>query len=647
MSAFGFGVHYKVVTPQMDDSELLKEYVRQGSEEAFAELVRRYAGLVYSSALRQVQDPHLAEEVSQVAFIILARKAASLGKNTILSGWLYRTTRFAAMDALKIQKRREQREQEAVQMNTSATDDPNWNQIASHLDDAMSTLHEKDRNAVLMRFFENKSLAEVGSALGINEAAAGKRVTRALAKLKALFAKRGVVVPLVAVGALLSANAVQAAPAGMITPLSTAASGSTLTLLNSTLKLMTWMKIKIGIVVGATALLAAGITILADEKIQTHPPEPPSPSTSESPSAPADARKNSEPPKLRYLQWAETVKENSTWNGWDPSTGEFSPKQEMPDSIASQTGVNQKYFPAPGNLAFLYLWFSHPDIDRGHYEVTLVDDHGKPLDLPNGWGTGSISGATNPGNQNLGWISVTLCAGNSAEIPASINVRLRYGTASSWSGLGDIGPDFHEAKALSTGARVSRISNNQEGKATVEITRDDTPDAHAEEYHFVAITKDGRKLDSFLGFFSPDSETFTFDVPLDQVKTFQCSKRQIQEIVYKKVPLPPRPQTADPVEPVIVSSTNAETITIHIIGAVKTPGKHQLDKGSSLTDALKAAGGGTDKALLQVVRISRCPPGKPPEFTQHNVVPSPDDQKAEGPVKLEDGDWICVAQDMR
>ena len=108
-------------------------------------------------------------------------------------------------------------------MDTHQTDDPNWIQIAPFLDAAMSSLREKDRNAVLMRFFENKTLAEVGTALGVNEVAAGKRITRAIGKLRGLFAKRGIVVPVVAVAALLSANAVQAAPAGLIAPLSTTA----------------------------------------------------------------------------------------------------------------------------------------------------------------------------------------------------------------------------------------------------------------------------------------------------------------------------------------------------------------------------------------------------------------------------------------
>ncbi len=137
----------------MNDFELLREYVVRQSQDAFAELVRRHIGLVYSSAFRQVNDPHLAEEVAQVTFIILARKAHTLGKGTNLAGWLYRTTRFAASDAVKMQKRRRQREHEAAEMNIPAADDPNWKQIAPFLDEAVSALREKDRNAVLMLIF--------------------------------------------------------------------------------------------------------------------------------------------------------------------------------------------------------------------------------------------------------------------------------------------------------------------------------------------------------------------------------------------------------------------------------------------------------------------------------------------------------------
>ena len=102
-----------------DDLALLQEYARSNSEEAFATLVSRYVNLVYSVALRQVRDAHLAEEITQAVFIILARKADSLGDKTILPGWLCRTARYASANALTIQRRRQHREQEAYMQSTS------------------------------------------------------------------------------------------------------------------------------------------------------------------------------------------------------------------------------------------------------------------------------------------------------------------------------------------------------------------------------------------------------------------------------------------------------------------------------------------------------------------------------------------------
>ena len=113
-----------------DDMDLVREYVSRQSESAFTTLVSRHVNLVYSSALRQVGDAHLAEEISQAVFIILARKAQSLGPNTVLSAWLYRTTRYAAADALKIKRRRERREQEAyVQSALNESQPEVWRQL--------------------------------------------------------------------------------------------------------------------------------------------------------------------------------------------------------------------------------------------------------------------------------------------------------------------------------------------------------------------------------------------------------------------------------------------------------------------------------------------------------------------------------------
>jgi RNA polymerase sigma factor (sigma-70 family) len=137
-----------------DDIELVREYALRQSGPAFETLVTRHVSLVHSAALRQVRDPHQAEEITQTVFVILARKAGSLGPKTILPAWLYRTTRYVSAAALKIQRRRERRGQEAgMQTLSSATEV--WPQIAPLLDDVMGRLGEEDRNALVLRFFEN------------------------------------------------------------------------------------------------------------------------------------------------------------------------------------------------------------------------------------------------------------------------------------------------------------------------------------------------------------------------------------------------------------------------------------------------------------------------------------------------------------
>src|SRR5438874_830150 len=136
-----------------DDMELLREYAQRQSDSAFATLVSRHIKLVYSAALRQVGDGHLAEEITQVVFIILARKAKSLGPNTILSAWLYRTVRYVSADALKTQRRRRSREQEA-HMDSTLNDlqtESAWQELAPLLDEAMTRLRQSDRQALMLR----------------------------------------------------------------------------------------------------------------------------------------------------------------------------------------------------------------------------------------------------------------------------------------------------------------------------------------------------------------------------------------------------------------------------------------------------------------------------------------------------------------
>jgi len=165
------------------DLELLRDYACEKSQEAFAELVRRHVDLVYSAALRQVRSPQLAEEVGQSVFTDLARDAANLKPDTILTAWLYQVTRRTAIDVVRRESRRQARERLAVEMAAmnTATD---WTHIEPLLDDAMEALDETDRAAILLRYFENKSLREVGQSLGTSDDAAQKRVSRAVERLR-------------------------------------------------------------------------------------------------------------------------------------------------------------------------------------------------------------------------------------------------------------------------------------------------------------------------------------------------------------------------------------------------------------------------------------------------------------------------------
>jgi RNA polymerase sigma factor (sigma-70 family) len=252
-----------------DDMELVREYVRHSSEDAFATLVSRYVNLVYSVALRQVCDPHLAEEVTQASFIILARKAGALNQKTILSAWLCRTAQYAAADALKSQRRRRNRDQEIHMDNALNETEPEtaiWPEIAPLLDMAMRQLGQKDHSAIVLRFFEGKDLKQVGAALGVSQNAAKTRVSRALEKLRKSFARRGITLSAAALAAAVATNSVQAAPIGLATSVTVAAikgttvTASTLTLIKTTLKIMAWTKFKTVAGAGILALLVAGTT---------------------------------------------------------------------------------------------------------------------------------------------------------------------------------------------------------------------------------------------------------------------------------------------------------------------------------------------------------------------------------------------------
>ena len=216
------------------DLDLLGQFTRDHSQDAFTALVNRHVNLVYSAALRQVRSPQLAEEVAQSVFTDLARNAGKLKPDTILTAWLYQVTRRTAIDMVRRESRRQLREQIASEMNAMNATVNDWTHVEPLLDDAMSVLDETDRAAVLLRYFENKSLREVGATLGTSDDAAQKRVSRAVERLREFFAKRGVTAGTSGLAVLISANAVQAAPAGLAADVLAGTAVSTSTVIAAT-----------------------------------------------------------------------------------------------------------------------------------------------------------------------------------------------------------------------------------------------------------------------------------------------------------------------------------------------------------------------------------------------------------------------------
>jgi RNA polymerase sigma factor (sigma-70 family) len=257
----------------MDDDTLLREYVEHRSEKAFADLVARHIDLVYSTALRMVQGTDLAEDVSQSVFIELARKAKGIRSGSTLAGWLYRVTRCQAANVVR--RDRVRREHETEAMNMTATDTESlatWESIFPHLDEAMLILNDEDQNAILQRFFQGRSWREVGEALNLSEDAAQKRVGRALEKLRGYMVRQGVTVSACSMGAAIAVHAVHAAPASLISTVTsvslawTASVGSSV-VASTTLKALLMKKTTVGIIAGLV-VIAAVTTPLALSKIK-------------------------------------------------------------------------------------------------------------------------------------------------------------------------------------------------------------------------------------------------------------------------------------------------------------------------------------------------------------------------------------------
>jgi len=253
------------------DAQLLRDYAEARDEAAFRELVTRYTDLVYSAAFRQVESAATASDIAQSVFTDLARKPGALvGSSTdasakSLAGWLHRATRFAALNHLRDTRRRLTHERQAMeQLLTNSDPAADWEQIRPVLDEALDSLGDEDREALLLRYFKNHDFRAVGLALGVSDDTAQKRVSRAVERLRDYFSKRNVTIGASGLVVLISANAVQAAPAGLAAAISaaavlagTAVSTSTIVAATKTIAMTTLQKT----LITATVAVLAGAGI--------------------------------------------------------------------------------------------------------------------------------------------------------------------------------------------------------------------------------------------------------------------------------------------------------------------------------------------------------------------------------------------------
>ena len=264
-----------------DDSELLRRFAADRSDEqAFAAFVERRIGFVYGAALRRTAgDAHLAEDITQTVFLVASQKTPALARHAHVTGWLHTATRHIALTALRDARLRREREHEAAAMSellndnrisdSAAAASESQQHMREVLDEAIDALAPKDREAVLLRFFEGRDFAEIGARMKTNEAAARMRVSRALDKLRVVYARRGVTSTAAALGALMSAEAAAAAPAGLASSVTgailaasgaTAAAAATTTVTAGVLAFMT--STKIAIIATAVALFVGTLAVL-------------------------------------------------------------------------------------------------------------------------------------------------------------------------------------------------------------------------------------------------------------------------------------------------------------------------------------------------------------------------------------------------
>lgn len=204
------------------DDELLRAFATTRCDQAFSELVRRHLDLVHSVAARVVRNASDARDLAQEVFARLAQQQGRLPSGVPLAAWLHRTTRSAAANFVRSEERRRKRQAAAADLD-AMNEEPTWQELEPHLDPLIDLLPKSDRAALVLRFYSEKTHAQIGAQLAISEEAARKRVTRALDKLRTHLSRRGVKATTAFLAATLPSLATTPAPAGLASSISTSA----------------------------------------------------------------------------------------------------------------------------------------------------------------------------------------------------------------------------------------------------------------------------------------------------------------------------------------------------------------------------------------------------------------------------------------
>jgi RNA polymerase sigma factor (sigma-70 family) len=364
-----------------DDRQLLTRYVKHRSQTAFAELVRRHIDLVYAACLRQTHDPSLAEDAAQAVFLILSQRAAALPSTTILAGWLYTTARHAAANARRSETRRARHERKAAMMTSPMTPESNdseSNLVASTLDDALKSLSHTDRNAIILRHFEDKTFRQTADSLGIAEDAAKKRVTRAVEKLRRFFSRRGVELSAAAMAAALTDTHAQTAPAVLVqtvAELPASASANVAAIAKAATFAAGPAKLVALVTSAAALILASALTVQVIRRSVIGPPP------AGSPALVPIANGNSSPASAYRLDDREVIKRIPP--PYPPERIQLSLRRvygsKLPDVDLSRHGTTVFDWIEPATLE----WWSFTQAQGNvHSVLSLADIHRYQLEMP-------------------------------------------------------------------------------------------------------------------------------------------------------------------------------------------------------------------------------------------------------------------------